>query len=143
MPEFRVLTRTFCRLNTTVFVPPDVPDSTTTVRSSLGIRALLLLALLGIASLLFAFVTTMAAWHIQIENRAFRCTDDIGFGAFWADIDLHRQAGDTRFPGWTWDSLKLVRTLYLVGFFLIWSLSFAAPLLSILRSGSRRRVAAG
>lgn len=111
-----------------------------TIKSSSGIRALLLLASLAIAGLIAALAVTMVAWGLLIENRAFHCTDDCGFGEFFLDIETHRQAGDTLFPAWSWTRLKIVRSLYLIAFFTIWSLSIAAPVWGIIRSGIRRRV---
>jgi hypothetical protein len=71
-------------------------------------------------SLLFTLIITLVAWNIQIEHRAFHCSDDVGFGFFWESMDAHERAGDTLAPGWTWAKLRAERKVYMVAFFCIW-----------------------
>src|SRR5712691_5505717 len=40
-------------------------------------------------SLVVSFVIIMLAWNIQIEHRAYKCTDDVGFGFFWENMNTH------------------------------------------------------
>lgn len=79
--------------------------------------ALFVLSALG--GVLLASFVTMVAWNIQIEPRAFRCVDSVGFGEYWTEIGTHEGAGDHIAPGWTWENLELVRVLYIVTFFVL------------------------
>lgn len=90
-----------------------------------------------IAGLFLASFVTLIPWNIQIEHRAFRCTDDMGFGTFFCDMYTHRGAGDTISPGWTWEELELVREAYETAFFAIW-LSLPTGYLLILRRNRRK-----
>ena len=74
----------------------------------------------AVLGLFVSFVVTMLAWNIQIEHRAFKCTDDVGFGFFWESMNTHQGAGDTPLPGWTWGKIKTVHALYEAGFILLW-----------------------
>jgi hypothetical protein len=73
-----------------------------------------------VATLVVTLVATLVAWNLQIEHRAFQCTDNIGFGTFWEDMAMHERAGDTVSPGWSWDEIKHVEATYKRAFFLIW-----------------------
>lgn len=84
-----------------------------------GMKLLRSGALFCAAGLISLFLTEFV-WNGEIENRAFHCTDDVGFGVFWQDISEHEQAGDTVAPGWTWDKLRYARVIYAAAFFLIW-----------------------
>jgi len=75
------------------------------------------------------FLLMMVAWNIQIENRAFHCTDDIGFGIFLEDMDVHKQAGDTICPGWTWGKINALSTAYKIFFFSLWFSSSAVAMI--------------
>ena len=79
--------------------------------------------------LVVSFVITMLAWNVQIEHRAFNCTDDVGFGFFWEDMNTHEGAGDTTLPGWTWGKIKGAQALYIAGFVLVWLAIAAVPVL--------------
>jgi len=68
---------------------------------------------------LLSFFLTMLAWNTQIEHRAFYCTDDIGFGFFWEDVNDHRGAGDVLAQGWTWKQLEVTRAIYITVFWLL------------------------
>ena len=78
--------------------------------------SLLLFVGLAFVGLVLSSILTLIAWNIQIEHRAFRCTDDVGFGFFWEDMKEHQAAGDTVLSGWTWEKIKIVKTLYVVVF---------------------------
>jgi hypothetical protein len=69
-----------------------------------------------------SFLVTTTAWSIQIEPRAFQCTDSCGwpFDNYWTDMDSHEIARDTISPGWTWGKLRAVRIIYIAAFFLLW-----------------------
>ena len=99
---------------------------------TLLIFVLFLVCVLGGAML--STVVTWIAWDIQIEPRAFQCTDDIApFNNYWTDMDTHESAGDTVSPGWTWEKLKVVRIIYITVFFLLWVASTVFPFRMILR----------
>jgi hypothetical protein len=83
------------------------------------------IVIMGSTSLLSLFLTVIA-WHVQIEDKAFHCTDD-NLSGWICGIDTHREAGDTISPGWTWHKLELVRDAYEAAFVLIW-LGTAAPI---------------
>lgn len=84
------------------------------------------------ACLVFSFVVTWIAWHLQITEKAFHCTDD-NVSGFWCEIDSHRAAGDTVLQGWTWEKLRMVRLIYEVVFYLIWLGPSAAFFMLIFR----------
>jgi hypothetical protein len=73
----------------------------------------------ALGSWMAALVITWSAWEYQITEKAFHCTDG-NFSGFWCDMDAHRQAGDTLLGGWTWDKLKLVRSIYEIIFYVLW-----------------------
>jgi len=52
------------------------------------------LSISAIGGLIISLLLTLAAWNIQIEHRAFHCTDDVGFGFFWENMDTHERAND-------------------------------------------------
>src|SRR6266446_3485791 len=81
-----------------------------------------------------SFFVIMLAWNIQIEHRAFRCTDDVGFGFFWESMETHRGAGDIVASGWTWGKIKVIQGAYEVGFITIWLSIAAAPSLLFKRA---------
>ncbi len=81
--------------------------------------------------LVVSFVIIMLAWNIQIEHRAYRCTDDVGFGFFWENMNTHQAAGDTTLPGWTWGKIKAIQALYETGFVLLWLAIAAVPALTL------------
>ena len=87
---------------------------------ALLISVMLLGCVLG--SAVSSFLVTTIAWSIQIEPRAFQCTDSCGwpFDNYWTDMDSHESARDTISPGWTWEKLKVARIIYIVAFFLLW-----------------------
>ena len=76
-------------------------------------------------------VLTLVCWNLQIEGRAFHCTDDMGLGDFFMGIDNHRKAGDVLLPGWSWDGVELIRWIYLGVFFLIGLLPVALPVIKM------------
>jgi hypothetical protein len=80
-----------------------------------------------------SFLIIMLAWNIQIEHRACRCTDDVGFGFFWENMGTHQEAGDTVLPGWTWRKIKVIQALYEAGFIVLWLAIAAAPALALKR----------
>jgi hypothetical protein len=94
-----------------------------------------LIAVFG--GLVFSTIITLAVWNIQIEGRAFQCNDGPGLGAFWADVDTHRGAGDTISPGWTWEKLKIVRIDYEIAFYSLWSLTSIGAFLAVLQISKR------
>jgi hypothetical protein len=72
------------------------------------------------ASLVIALVVTWLAWELCIPERAFHCTDvGISLG-FWTSANLHETAGDKILPGWTWERLSLVNSIYKGAFFALW-----------------------
>ncbi len=76
--------------------------------------------ILAVGWSLFSLFVTLVPWNIQIEHRAFQCTDDVGFGSFFEDMDTHKGAGDTVSPSWTWEQLKVATAAYEMAFFAIW-----------------------
>jgi hypothetical protein len=86
---------------------------------ALLISAILLGCVFG--SAVSSFLVTTIAWSIQIEPRAFQCTDSCGwpFDNYWTDMDSHESARDTISPGWTWGKLKVVRIICIAVFFLL------------------------
>jgi hypothetical protein len=56
----------------------------------------------------FSFLVTTTAWGIQIEPRAFQCTDIGGWpiANYLTDMDTHKGAGDTISPAGRGSSLK-------------------------------------
>ena len=99
-------------------------------------RALKLVGVLVITVVLIvlgavvAGIATMPVWDHYIADKAFNCTDS-GFGSYWTDMDLHKSAGDTISPDWTWERLKVVRAYYLVAFWLLWAAVSAALFLIV------------
>ena len=87
-------------------------------------------AMLGIV---VSFIVIMLAWNLHIEHRAYRCTDDVGFGFFWENMATHERAGDTPLPGWTWGKIKFIQASYEAGFVLLWFAIAAAPALTLKR----------
>jgi hypothetical protein len=79
----------------------------------------LLIVSLALGFFVSLFVTVVA-WNIQIEHRALHCTDDVGFGFFWEDLEAHEQARDTLSPSWTWEKLSATQKKYDIAFFSIW-----------------------
>lgn len=75
-----------------------------------------------------SLVVTGGSWGMRIEDWAYHC-NDIGFGFYWTDMDAHKSAGDTIYPGWTWEKLKAVRLHYIEAFWLILGLLSAIPFL--------------
>ena len=71
------------------------------------------------AGFMVSFPIFMLLWNIQIEHRAYRCTDDVGFGFFCESMDTHRGAGDTVLPGWTWQKIEVTQALYEAGFLVL------------------------
>jgi hypothetical protein len=75
---------------------------------------------LGFASLTFALFVTWVAWEVFISGRVFQC-GDIGLDvAFWMSADTHEAAGDVIMPGWTWERLKTVNSIFKLAFFALW-----------------------
>jgi hypothetical protein len=93
--------------------------------------------ILLVGGLLFSLIVTLVPWNIQIEHRAFQCTDDVGVGSFFEDMDTHRGAGDTVSPGWTWKKIKVAKTVYEMAFFTIW-LSIPTGSVLIFRRNRRK-----
>jgi hypothetical protein len=84
------------------------------------------LILLSVLGGLLSLVVTWYVWQTQITEKAFHCTDD-NISGFWVSMDTHRAAGDTVFPGWTWEKLKTVRMIYETAFYFLWFvISFAS-----------------
>jgi len=73
--------------------------------------------------LFISLLITLLVWNVQIEGRAFKCTDDVGFGCFWENLSNHEQAGDKLSSGWTWQKLRRARFVYATAFYLIWAVS--------------------
>ena len=46
-----------------------------------------------VGGLLLSLFVTLVAWNVQIEHRAFQCTDDVGFGFFWHDMQAGWERG--------------------------------------------------
>ena len=101
------------------------------------LKAIFIFGIVLIGGLLFSLSVTLVPWNIQIEHRAFQCTDDVGFGSFFEDMDIHRGAGDTVSLGWTWEKLKVAKTVYEIVFFVIW-LSIPTGSLSIFWRNRRK-----
>ena len=92
-----------------------------------------LFAACAIGGAVLSTVATYAVWNTAIEPKAFHCVDDIGvFDSYWCDMDDHKAAGDTVFPGWTWEKLKMVRTIFIAAFYLLWTGSTLIPFRMIL-----------
>ncbi len=73
--------------------------------------------------LVASLLVTWAVWEIQIDGRAFHCTDAGPFTlsvAFWTSANLHQSAGDQIQPGWTWDKVAVVNGYYELAFFALW-----------------------
>jgi hypothetical protein len=94
-------------------------------------RFIPLLAASVILGAVISGIVTMVIWAVCIEDKAFHCYD-IGFGSYWTDIDLHKNAGDAIFSGWTWEQLKIVRLHYIEAFCLLW-VAMASILFWIIR----------
>ena len=84
--------------------------------------------------LFISLLITLLVWNVQIEGRAFQCTDDVGFGLFWEKLSNHERAGDKLSSGWTWQKLRVARLAYTTTFYLIW----VASALSIGQTLQRR-----
>ena len=81
-----------------------------------------LFAACAIGGAIVSTVATYAVWNTAVEPRAFRCVDDIGiFDGYWCAMGDHQAAGDTLFPGWTWEKLKIVRIVFITAFYLLWA----------------------
>jgi hypothetical protein len=94
-----------------------------------------LLPFVGSAALglVVSFVIFTVAWNIHIEHRAYKCTDDVGFGFFCENMNTHKGAGDTPLPGWTWGKIKAVQASYEAGFVILWFAIAAVPALNVKR----------
>lgn len=101
---------------------------------------LLLLAFVGCAVVgaVLSTVITVVFWNLQIDHRAFHCTDSMWpLADYWTDIDSHASAGDTVSPGWTWEKIKIVRIIYIVAFYFLWVTSTLITFRMILRKFKR------
>ncbi len=71
-------------------------------------------------------VITVSAWNVTVESKGFQCTDSMGpLSTYWGDMDTHARWGDTLSPGWTWEKLKVARTICIIAFFSLWAVSTA------------------
>jgi hypothetical protein len=76
----------------------------------------------AVGALVVAAIVVWLGWLVQIEGRAFQCNDSTGPVAWPSgDMSLHRQAGDTMSPGWTWEKIEWVGRSYQTAFFLLWT----------------------
>lgn len=76
----------------------------------------------AVGGLLASTLLVWLGWLIQIEGRAFQCTDS-GWPMAWfsTDMTLHRQAGDTLSRGWTWEEVERVGRIYRAAFVILWA----------------------
>lgn len=71
-------------------------------------------------SLVLAAVFTWFVWEAMMTDRAFHC-NDIGLSlAFWTGADIHKSAGDTIAPGWTWEKVGTVNDIFKLAFYSLW-----------------------
>ena len=71
--------------------------------------------------LVASLMITWLIWEIQIEGRAFNCTDAFALSAaFWTGANVHQSAGDQIQPGWTWEEVAVVNGYYKLAFFAFW-----------------------
>jgi hypothetical protein len=87
---------------------------------------------------LISLILTLAVWNLQIEHRAFQCTDDCGFGGFFEDMQAHHNAGDKVLPGWSWQDIYDAKLAYTVAFYLIWVAISCAPILLTFSKAKRQ-----
>ena len=90
-------------------------------RSAEEMKRVMMILASAVGGLLVATAAVWLGWLVQIEGRAFQCNDSVGPVAWPStDMSLHRQAGDTLSPGWTWEKIERVGRGYQVAFFLLW-----------------------
>ena len=76
-----------------------------------------------VGCLLASLLITWLVWEMQIDGRAFRCTDAGTFTlslGFWTSADMHQSAGDQIQPGWTWEKVGAANGFYKLAFFVLW-----------------------
>lgn len=72
---------------------------------------------------LASLVITWLVREVQINGRAFSCTDSGPFTlslGFWTSAATHQSAGDQIQPGWTWEKVEAVNGFYKLAFFALW-----------------------
>ena len=70
---------------------------------------------------LLAVCLTWLGWCIQIEGKAFHCTDETFPIVWWGEsVDGHRQAGDTLGLGWSWEKIHRAQELYRAAYYVLW-----------------------
>jgi len=99
-------------------------------------------AVCAVGGAMLSIVVTNVVWDTEIEPKAFHCVDDIGiFDSYWCDMDTHKDAGDTVFPGWTWEKLRVVRIIFITAFYLLWATSTLIPFRMIFHKFRRSNTA--
>src|SRR5436853_5941203 len=83
---------------------------------------IILAAISAWVSLLVSFLVITIVWNVQVEGRAFRCTDAAGVGMFWTDLHEHQAAEDSLSRGWTWDQIGTRQLIYEWAFVGLWLL---------------------
>jgi hypothetical protein len=101
-------------------------------------RLVSLFAVCALGGAVLSTVATFAVWNTAIEPRAFHCVDEIGIlDSYWCGMDNHKAAGDTVFPGWTWEKLEAVRISFIAAFYFLWAGCALIPFWLLLQRSRR------